>query len=63
VALDGEPVTFAVKVYAPVPFNGTPFGTVALSLGGAPLGTAAVDAQGLATFTSGLPLAAGAAAA
>jgi hypothetical protein len=60
VALVNQPVTFTVKVFAPVPGGGTPFGTVTLSLGTTILGTANVGRDGRALFTtSALPLAPG----
>jgi hypothetical protein len=58
--LDGQPVTFNIRVFALAPANGNPFGTVTLTLGGTILGTVPVNPNGQATFTTPLSLLSGA---
>jgi hypothetical protein len=58
--LVNQPVTFTAKVFAPVPFNGNPFGQVTFSVGNTVLGTVPVDSDGRAILTTAaLPLTSG----
>jgi hypothetical protein len=53
VALVNQPVTFTFRTFSLAPSNGNPFGTVTFSLSdGTALGTAPVNSDGLATFTT-----------
>jgi hypothetical protein len=54
-ALTNQPVTFTFRTLSLVPAGGGPFGTVTFSLGGTVLGTAPVNSDGLANFTTALP--------
>ncbi len=57
--LYGAPVTFTVTVASPGPASDVPAGTVSFTDNGTPLGTATLNAAGVASSTTAIPLSAG----
>jgi hypothetical protein len=54
-AVTGQAIVFTAQVTASAPGAGTPTGSVAFTLGGSTLGTASLNASGVATFASTAP--------
>jgi hypothetical protein len=54
--LAGQSVTFTFRAFSLSPYQGNPYGLATFSVGGVGLGSAPVNADGLASLTTALPL-------